>query len=253
MKSLALTLLLLNFAAAATNAIADEESDYYRIETIVTSKAPTQSRSKFWKPAPKGLALEVSGIAVLDNKRLAVAIRKGEIWLLGNVYGEEAPVTYKRFASALHEPLGLLYHKKSLFTVQRSELTQIKDTDGDGVADEYLTVAKGWGTTGNYHEYAYGPKLDGNGDMWLTLNIGMGLKADHRARVITDPTLGFSQGRWRGWGMKVNSKSELIPMCAGMRSPSGIGANRAGDMFYTDQQGNWVGTNSLHHMRKGAF
>tara|TARA_B100000686_G_C16570615_1_gene852737 strand:- start:94 stop:960 length:867 start_codon:yes stop_codon:yes gene_type:complete len=24
-------------------------------------------------------------------------------------------------------------------------------------------------------------------------------------------------------------------------------------MFYTDQQGNWVGTNSLHHMRSGAF
>jgi len=42
-------------------------------------------------------------------------------------------------------------------------------------------------------------------------------------------------------------------VCAGMRSPSGLGANRAGDMFYTDQQGNWVGTNSLHHMRAGAF
>ena len=38
-----------------------------------------------------------------------------------------------------------------------------------------------------------------------------------------------------------------------MRSPSGLGANAAGDMFYTDQQGNWVPTNSLHHMRKGAF
>lgn len=24
-------------------------------------------------------------------------------------------------------------------------------------------------------------------------------------------------------------------------------------MFYTDQQGNWVGTNTLHHMRRGAF
>jgi len=38
-----------------------------------------------------------------------------------------------------------------------------------------------------------------------------------------------------------------------MRSPSGLGANRAGDMFYTDQQGNWVATNTLHHMREGAF
>ena len=53
--------------------------------------------------------------------------------------------------------------------------------------------------------------------------------------------------------MKLTPQGELIPVCAGMRSPCGLGANRAGDMFYTDQQGNWVGTNSLHHMRTGAF
>lgn len=232
---------------------ADDEGDYYRLESIVTSKSPSQSRSKSWKPAPKGLTLEVSGMTVLDDKRLAVTIRKGEIWLLDNVYGEEAPVTYKRFATALHEPLGLIYQNKSFYTAQRSELTRITDTDGDEVADEYLTVAKGWGTTGNYHEYAFGPKLDGDGNMWLTLNIGMGFKPDHKQRIIKDTVLGVGQARWRGWGMKLNAKGELIPMCAGMRSPSGLGANRAGDMFYTDQQGNWVGTNSLHHMRKGAF
>jgi hypothetical protein len=253
MKFKILGWVFLSVGIFANIGFAAEESDYYRIESVVTSKAPTQSRSKFWKPAPKGLTLEVSGIAVLDDKRIAVTIRKGEVWLLGNVYGEDAPVTYHRFANALHEPLGLLYHNKSFYTVQRSELTQLRDTDADDVADEYLTVAKGWGTTGNYHEYAFGPKLDGNGDMWITLNIGMGLKGGQRNRVITDPTLGVSQARWRGWGMKVNSKGQLLPMCAGMRSPSGIGANRAGDMFYTDQQGNWVGTNSLHHMRKGAF
>lgn len=53
--------------------------------------------------------------------------------------------------------------------------------------------------------------------------------------------------------MKVTPSGDLIPVCAGMRSPSGVGANAAGDMFYTDQQGNWVPTNSLHHMREGAF
>ncbi len=42
-------------------------------------------------------------------------------------------------------------------------------------------------------------------------------------------------------------------MSAGMRSPSGIGANDRGDMFYTDQQGDWVATNSLNHMQRGSF
>ncbi len=241
---------------AASNAVssADDENDYYRLVSILVPRAESESRSKNWKPAPKGLALEVSGMTVLEDRRLAVAIRKGEVWILDGAYDDPPKnVTYHRFASGLHEPLGLLRHNDSFYTVQRSELTRLRDTDGDGVADEYLTVAKGWGVTGHYHEYAYGPKLDHDGNMWLTLNIGLGLKKEHLGRTVHDPTLGFRQGRWRGWGMKVTPEGELIPVCAGMRSPSGLGANRAGDMFYTDQQGNWVGTNTLHHMREGAF
>ena len=248
--------LLLLFGMAASSAVvqATDEADYYRIVTITTSKAPTASRSKFWKPPPQELALEVSGMSVLDDDRLAVSIRKGEVWMMDGVYDEPpSNVSYRKFASALHEPLGLLHHNDSFYTVQRSELTQMKDTDSDGIADEYLTVAKGWGTTGNYHEYAYGPELDADGNLWLTLNIGMGIKGAQRERLITEPTLKVSQSRWRGWGMKVTPDGNMIPVCAGMRSPSGIGRNKAGDMFYTDQQGNWVATNSLHHMREGAF
>lgn len=230
------------------------ENDYYKLISVSTSQAQTDSRAKTWKPAPDGLALEVSGIAVLDDQRVAVAIRKGEVWILDGVYDDPpSNVTYHRFAAALHEPLGLLYHQDSLYTVQRTELTRLRDTDGDDVADEYLTVAKGWGVTGHYHEYAYGPKLDHEGNLWLTLNIGLGLKGDELKRTIHEPTLNYRQGLWRGWGMKVTPNGELIPVCAGMRSPSGLGANAAGDIFYTDQQGNWVGTNTLHHMRDGAF
>lgn len=249
-----LTLLCLTSVLTANNAYAESEDDYYRIVSIMTPKAQTESRSQNWKPAPGDLVLEVSGIAVLDDQRIAVAIRKGEIWILDGVYDEPPKnVTYKRFATALHEPLGLIWKDGAFYTVQRSELTRIRDTDGDGTADEYLTVAKGWGVTGHYHEYAYGPKLDHEGNLWLTLNIGLGLKKEHKTRAVKDPTLGFAQGRWRGWGMKVTPDGELVPVCAGMRSPAGIGVNRAGDVFYTDQQGNWVATNTLHHMRKGAF
>ena len=230
------------------------DDDYYRLLSVATSKAPTESRSKNWKPSPEGLPLEISGMTFLDDQRLAVAIRKGEIWILDGVYDEPASnVTYKRFANALHEPLGLLQHEGALYTAQRSELTKIRDIDGDDVADEYLTAAKGWAVTGHYHEYAFGPKLDADGNLWITLNIGMGLKGDQLKRAVPDPPLGYRQGRWRGWGMVLTPEGKLVPMCAGMRSPAGLGANAAGDMFYTDQQGNWVATNSLHHLRPGVF
>ncbi len=247
-------LLLLAILLALSGAIRAEESDYYRIVSILTPKARAESRSKNWRPAPEGLVLEVSGIAILDARRIAVAIRKGEVWILDGVYEDPpANVRYRRFASALHEPLGLIWHGDSFYTVQRSELTRLRDVDVDGVADEYLTIAKGWGVTGHYHEYAYGPELDRDGNFWLTLNIGLRLKKDDLRGGVHEPTLGYTQGRWRGWGMKVTPAGELIPVCAGMRSPSGLGINREGDVFYTDQQGSWVATNSLHHMREGAF
>ena len=230
------------------------ESDYYRIVTISTSQASSDSRSKNWKPAPDSLALEVSGMAFLEDSRLAVAIRKGEVWFLSNVVDDPPnKVGYHRFASGLHEPLGLLLHNGSLLTVQRAEMTRLLDLDGDDSCDEYQTVATGWGVTGNYHEYAFGPKMDGEGNLWLTLNLGLGLHGDQKSYALTNKTLRVSQALWRGWGMKLTTDGNLKPMCAGMRSPSGLGANLDGDMFYSDQQGNWVAANSLHHLRSGAF
>ena len=238
---------------AAAEPVKPKESDYYRIVTITTSQAG-DSRSKNWKPAPDSLALEASGLAALDDSRLAVAIRKGEVWILSNVYDDPpSKVTYHRFASGLHEPLGLLLHKGSLLTMQRTEMTRLIDHDQDDVCDEYQTVATGWGVTGNYHEYAFGPEVDRVGNLWLTLNLGLGLKNDQKALAVTNSKIGVTQGLWRGWGMTVTPDGELKPMCAGMRSPSGLGANLDGDMFYSDQQGNWVATNSLHHLRQGAF
>ena len=73
---------------------------------------------------------------------------------------------YKRFASGLHEPLGLALQNGDL-TVQRSELTRLRDANADGRADEYLTHAKGWGDAG-YYEYAHGPAVDGVGNWWCS-------------------------------------------------------------------------------------
>jgi glucose/arabinose dehydrogenase len=217
-----LVVVLALFAAALIAA----ESDHYKLVTL---------------PVPDGVRLEVSGLEKLPGGRIAIATRNGDVWFAGNVYdADPARVDYHRFASGLHEPLGLAFREGALFLMQRSELTRLRDTDGDGLADEYATIAKGWGVTGNYHEYAYGPKFTRDGMMWVTLNQTIGEK------IMRDD-------RWRGWSLLVRPDGSWTPMSAGMRSPSGLGFNAAGDPFYTDQQGNWVPTNSLHHMRKGAF
>lgn len=198
---------------------------------------------------PDGLKFEVSGLALLPDGKLAVAIRKGEIWILDQPEAEPPTVErvgFRRYASALHEPLGLCFHEGALYVAQRSEVTRIRDTDGDGEADEYVTAAKGWGVSGNYHEYAYGPVFDRSGTMWITLNASMGETWEGAGPDATDAP-------WRGWAMAMNPRGDLAPVAAGLRSPCGVGLNAEGDVFATDQQGNWFGTNALLHLRKGVF
>jgi len=195
---------------------------------------------------PTDTKFEVSGIAVLPDGRAALTLRKGEVWILENPLEDPAKARYSRFASGLHEPLGLTWHQGALYTTQRSEVTRLEDRDGDGVAETYETVARGWGLSGNYHEYAYGPVFDPAGNLWVTLNVTIGNPAKlagHRG----GPPL------WRGWAMRQEPGGELKPVAAGFRSPFGLGLNAEGDVFATDQQGNWWGSCPLIHVKPGSF
>lgn len=233
MRALLLVLLSLVSALAA--------DPFYRVVDIASSNIKQHSRDPDWKPGQK-LALEVTGIVPLSDNRLAVTIRKGEIWTLHDVYAENpSKITYTRFASGLDEPLGLLADGQDLLTVQRSELTRLRDTNRDNIADEYLTVASGWNVSGAYHGYAYGPARDRDGNFWVTLNLDLGKLSDN-------------DKPWRGWALRISPDGNTItPMAAGLRSPCGLGSNAAGDIFATDQQGNWIPTNTLLHLREGAF
>ena len=211
----------------------------YAIQSLLTGSSPTSSRNANWKPGD-GLTLEVSGMDFMPDGKLAVAIRKGEVWLIDGALGAPDQVRYTLFASGLHEPLGVLRDGDSLLVTQRTEVTRLRDTNGDGVADEYLTAARGWNVSGSYHGYAYGPKRDGRGDLWVALNLDMGERSDNTAA-------------WRGWSGLMGAANSFVPMAAGLRSPCGLGANLAGDMFCVDQQGTWIPTTPIYHLRKGAF
>lgn len=202
------------------------EQDFYEIKTL---------------PIPKDLYLEVGGLATMPDGRLAVSTRRGEIWIVENPYQKDSHQTYyRRFASGLHEILGLAYKDGVFYCSQRGELTKITDTDRDGVADSYEPIYQ-FELSGNYHEYTYGPVFDKNGDMLVTLNLAW---------------VGFGEGKfskWRGWLVKIKPDGTLEPHSAGLRSPAGYSINEEGDIFYGENQGDWVGSGRVTHLAKGDF
>ncbi|MCX6919879.1 MAG: hypothetical protein NTX20_00945, partial [Verrucomicrobia bacterium] len=116
------TLLSALFAAASLSAAS------YDIADILTASTVLDTRAKDWKPGD-GLALEVSGMDWTADGKLAVAIRKGEVWIVDGVLAAQPnKATFKLFASGLHEPLGLLRDGKDLLVTQRTETTRLRDT-----------------------------------------------------------------------------------------------------------------------------
>src|ERR1700733_3381254 len=103
-----------------------KEEDFYQIITL---------------PIPEDVILEVGGMAFLPNDALAVSTRHGEVWIINNPYMKGGMLPrFHLYAQGLHEALGLNYINGDLYLTQRSELTRLRDLDGDGEADEYKTI-----------------------------------------------------------------------------------------------------------------
>lgn len=190
-------------------------------------------------PTPPTVVFEASSIAIMPGKKVAVATRRGDVWVVEGAYGEDlSKVKWTRYAEGLHEPLGMYYKEGSLFLVQRPEFTKLTDVDGDGRADRFETINQDWGINGDYHEFAFGSEPDKKGDVWMVLCLTGSANAD---------------SDWRGWCMRLTPEGKMVPTASGIRSPGGIGFNAEGDAFYTDNQGLWNGSSSLKWLKPGSF
>jgi glucose/arabinose dehydrogenase len=223
-RSACLILLALVSPALAADGPATE-ADYYKILTF---------------EPPADVILEAGALEWMPDGQLAVSTRRGEIYLVSNPLSNDPARESKftRFAHGLHEVLGLAQRGGWLYVTQRCELTRIKDSDGDGVADRFETVSDGWEIGGDYHEYAFGSKFDRDGNLWVALCL----------------TGSFSsENKFRGWALRITPEGKVIPTCSGLRSPGGLGMNAAGDVFYSENQGPWNGACSLKHLKPGSF
>lgn len=258
MMRLLISLLL----AALTFAVqADKTSweDYYSIKTI---------------PIPKGIDPQLGGLTVLQDGQVAGAFHAGEIMLY-----EPKNKTWSQYAHGLHEPLGVVEEKPgSLVVMQTAELTRLLDENGDGQADYYQTLSDAFGLSGNYHEFAFGPAKDAQGNYYIALNVASNyagifehIRGDFSPiglprNVMTDwqkPSWAevdkfkagrmFSKVNYRGWILKITPQGHTIPFASGFRSPDGLHMDQLNRLWVTDNQGDWKGTSPLYHVKQGEF
>ncbi|MFJ3540139.1 ricin-type beta-trefoil lectin domain protein [Streptomyces sp. NPDC090109] len=200
---------------------------------------------------PKGFEPQVSAMDWLPDGRLAVTTwggsdkTTGEVYLLGNVTGNTGPdkVTVKKVASGLKEPMGIKHVDGKLYVSQKHELTELNDTNGDEVTDQYRRVAT-WPFGGNFHEFAFG-LLYKDGFFYLNLSVSI-----NYGGATTNPQPAPN----RGTTVKVNRQTgEIAYVAGGLRTPNGIGWGPEGGIFVTDNQGGWLPSSKLVHIKQDRF
>lgn len=224
------TWLFAVLCGASTFAQAPTEADAYAVDYLTP---------------PDGAILEVGGIDFLPDGRLALSTRRGQVWLVENPLAKDPKdAKFTLFAEGLNEGLGLKVVDGLIHVIQRSELSRLVDVDNDGRCDRIDTLSDGWGLSGNYHEFAYGLPRDAAGNFYISLNVS-----------FFDKTwwLGSSTVPYRGWVLQIAPNGSVTPFATGFRSPNGIGMSPDGELFLTDNQGDWEPAGPLYHVRKGKF
>ncbi len=203
---------------------AEAQDDFYMRESILL---------------PKDEVMEMGSIALMPDKQLAVATRRGEIWICKGAYADDvSKVEWKKIYDAAHEPLGMYYKDGWLYFTDRDAFGRITDKDGDGRYETYEVVNNKWGINGDYHEYAFGSTPDKDGNTYIVL-------------CLTGS--GSAKSQWRGWCKKIAPDGTSTPFSSGIRSPGGIGYDAEGNVYYTDNQGLWNGSSCLKPLKQGAF
>lgn len=210
-------------------------------------------------PRPPEIVGGIAGVAFSPGGSLVISTRQGEIWIRSAGTGN-----WRRFAHGLNEPLGVFAESDSVvYVAHKPELLRAADTDGDGAADAFRVVNDEWGASQNYHELFFGLRRNAAGDFFGALSLSS--NAD-RQEILPDQTRGAFDAStpvaasahrsllpYRGWAVKITKDGKLEPLASGLRQPNGVGLSPGGELFVTDNQGDWKPSCGLIHVEADDF
>ena len=222
--------------------LADERKipgDTYPVFGVHPSYDLSQARPDEFTP-------KVGGMDFLPDGRLVLSTwdAEGAVYIVDGVQtGDKSKISYKKIAAGLAEPLGLKVVDGNIYVLQKQELTQLIDHDEDEIIDEYRTLANGWTTTGNFHEFAFGLAYK-DGHFYANLAIA----------ILPGGASANPQAPDRGKSIKISKKTRQIEFIAhGLRTPNGIGIGVDNELFISDNQGDWLPASKILHLKPNAF
>ena len=218
--------------------------------TASTANLPAGYRIENYYPPKDNFGreqlFEALGLALTKDNTLVVATRTAGIWRM--VKGQ-----WQLFAEGTFDSLGVLAEDDKGLTLiagQKAELTRIRDTNGDGIADSYETLFDAHAYHGNYHSYMHGPVRGKDGAYYISINLADG--SDGSTHKAGGKYMG-SAGGLAGWNIRIEPDGKFATWANGLRSPAGLGTGPDGRLWYSDNQGEYMGTSKLFVIEKDKF
>jgi glucose/arabinose dehydrogenase len=172
-----------------------------------------------------------------DGRVFVASMKLGEIFTLDDPDGDGKRAHFRDYAGGLfQEAYGLLAEDDALYVLHRRNLTRITETAGDGGAARFDRIALLPHGVADTYDYAYGLVRDRTGGF-----------------VISFAPYANRQLPGSGGAIRLLPGQEPSEIAFGFRNPVGWCAGPGGEVFFTDNQGEWVATNKLCHLAAGRF
>jgi hypothetical protein len=164
------------------------------------------------------------------------SMKTGELFVLRDP-DDPKRARFENYAHGLFQDcLALRAEPDALYVLHRRNLTRVRESRHDGRADRFDRVAALAHGTADTYDYAYGLARDGRDGFLLSF-------APYANRELPGS----------GSAVRLRPGREPEAVAFGFRNPLGWCNGPHGEVFFTDNQGEWVATNKLCHLVPGRF
>jgi azurin len=152
---------------------------------------------------------------------------QGDVWHVSGLDEKLEHVRWRRYASGLHQVLGLVVSNDGVYVLGRDQITCLHDRNGDGEADFYECFNNSYPTSTSGHDFI------------------CGLERDSKGRFYT------ASSKWGLFQFAPNGRSFKV-LATGFRNPDGLGLAPDGTLTVPNSEGDWVPASMICEIRPGG-
>lgn len=189
-------------------------------------------------PNPWRRNVRLADLQFFRSGRAALLTFDGDVWLVDGLQGNLGQVTWRRFASGLHEPQSCVIREDELFVFDRNGIWRLRDTDANGEADVHELFSNAFTQTAETREFANSMKLAPDGSFVIS-------KGGQTGTTI---------GRHNTTVLRISADGQTATVLGTGLRQAFVGVHpKTGLVTASDQQGHYVPATPLHIVADGAY